>query len=99
MNTIKTRLQVSILILLGVFLLLLSRTPGTSANSGYAIEWFDVHSSAVLSGDGFRLMGTAGQAETEVMREGTYKLGSGFWADPNAQGLYQVFLPVILRNP
>ena len=68
------------------------------SGSGYTIDWFEVNSGAVLTGGDFRLTGVAGQPDVGAARGGTYKLGGGFLAYPNAQIEHQIFLPLVLRN-
>lgn len=91
--------RVLLLVLIGVLLFIVVNSTLASSRSGYAIDWFEINSGAVLVGNGFRLTGIAGQADAGVMNGSSYKLGGGFFAYPSREVLHRVFLPLVLRNP
>jgi hypothetical protein len=94
MNKIRTWL---ILLIVGALALLFTSSTTASSTSGYKIDWFDANSGAVLSGDGFRLFGVAGQANTGTISGGDFRLGSGFLPGLQADESYYVFLPLVVK--
>ena len=79
----------------------LARAPvnGASAlpSAGYDLSWFTIdNGGGMASGEGYTLIGTAGQPEPgAAVRGGGYTLLSGFW--PGAAG-YRVYLPWVLKS-
>jgi hypothetical protein len=66
--------------------------------SAYDLSWWTVDGGGgASSGDGYTLMGTAGQPDAAVLTGGEYALLGGFWGGA-AAGEYRVYLPLMLRN-
>ena len=71
------------------------------ARSGYDLSWWTVDGGGYtfMTGGGYSLGGTAGQADAGLLAGGRYTLGGGFWRGGAVAGsLYEVYLPLVLRR-
>jgi len=71
------------------------------ARSGYDLSWWTVDGGGYtfMTGGGYSLGGTAGQADAGLLTGGRYTLGGGFWRGGAVAGsLYEVYLPLVLRR-
>lgn len=90
----KMRLWLSLIFVL----VTLGSTAAAMAGSGgpYEVTWSTIDGGGGSSmGGGYRLEGTAGQADFGAMVGGEYRLEGGFWGG-GAVG-YRVYLPVVMR--
>jgi hypothetical protein len=89
-------------ILLLVGLLLVVGGGRATTDGPYDLSWFtlDGGGATTLSGGGYTLGATAGQADAAVMAGGRYKVAGGFWAGGAVapQPEYWIYLPVVARN-
>ena len=87
------------LILAGVLVLLAVGAAGARAQTGggYDLTWWTVDGGGgTLSGGGYTLMGTVGQADAgPALAGGGYALEGGFWA---GAARYRVYLPLVVRG-
>ena len=66
-------------------------------HAGYSISrWTVQGGGGSTGGDGYRLMGTAGQSDAGVLGGGGYILGGGFWG--GTARLRAIYLPLVLRS-
>jgi hypothetical protein len=88
---------------LGALVLLVAGGVWAATGGPYDVSWFTVDGGGAFSaGTGYRLGGTAGQADAGVLAGGGYTLAGGFWAGgvaapppPLEHGLY---LPLVVRG-
>jgi hypothetical protein len=72
-----------------------------SPQQTYDLSWHTVDGGGATwsSGGTYSLGGTVGQPDAGNLAGGSYTLGGGFWqGGPVAQGMYQVYLPLVLRS-
>ena len=88
--------------LLVVCLLLLAASAVLAqSGGGYDLSWSTVDGGGQTfsTGGNYSLGGTAGQPDAGLLAGGGYSLVGGFWSGGAPPGnLYQVYLPVVLRN-
>jgi len=68
---------------------------------GYTLDWWTVDSGGgTISGDGYTLVGTAGQPDAAAaLVGGGYLLSGGVWGGAASDtGPRRVYLPVVLRE-
>ena len=88
------------LLLLGLALLLISGVTIVAAepDNGYQIpRWVIGGGGGKSAAGGYALVGTAGQPLTDVGSGAGYEICSGFWCGAGGL-LYEVYLPLVLRN-
>jgi hypothetical protein len=89
----KRRRPLLLLLALGVGLALVSSAV-SAQSGGYQLDWWTADGGGgALSGTGYTLSGTAGQADAGTLSGGDYKLTGGFWGE----ALASIYLPLILR--
>jgi hypothetical protein len=103
--SVRRWLAIGAALVLAAFLLLAAAgmpaasLAGTPLAEGYDLSWWTVDGGgAMLSGSGgYRLAGTAGQAEAGLLVGGTYRLGGGFWGGGPLTKTYEIYLPLVMR--
>jgi hypothetical protein len=84
-----------LLALLFIVVAALPAAAGVLAQGDYDLTWWTADGSGGAgSGDGYTLVGTAGQADAATWSDGEYTLQGGFWPADTA---YALFLPLILK--
>jgi len=71
------------------------------ADADYDLSWWTVDGGGYtfLTGGGFSLGGTAGQADAGLLAGERYTLGGGFWrGGVVVDGVHRVYLPLVLRS-
>ena len=65
---------------------------------GYDLSWWTVDGGGQTfsTGGGYSLGGTIGQPDAGLLAGTGYRLGGGFWS--GAAAVYDVYLPVVMRN-
>jgi len=91
------------LLLAGCCVLLLAAAvvPLALAQTGYDLSWWTVDGggATLITGEGYRLSGTAGQPDAGALEGGGYTLGGGFWRGGQAsEQSYEILLPLVLRG-
>lgn len=92
-------------LLLATIVCLLALAVPALAQGGYSVGWWSADGGGgVVTGNGYALSGTVGQAEagTPSMSGGTYAVANGYWAKTDgASGAADSFmyLPVIEGAP
>jgi hypothetical protein len=67
------------------------------SGGGYDLAWWTVDGGgSAAEGGGYRLVGTAGQPDAQVVSGGGYSMAGGLWV--GGEGVYQIYLPIVLRN-
>jgi hypothetical protein len=89
-------------LLLGACCMALAAVPVVVAQTGsdYDLSWWtlDGGGDTLITGEGYRLSGTAGQPDAGVLSGGGYTLGGGFWRGGAVSGQFcYVYLPLVLR--
>jgi len=82
-------------------LLVAAVVPLALAQTGYDLSWWTVDGGGamLITGEGYRLSGTAGQPDAGALEGGGYTLGGGFWRGGEVSGqFYEIFLPLVLRG-
>ena len=80
---------------------LLALAVGALATDRYDLSWWTVDGGGYtfMSGGGFSLGGTAGQADAGLLAGERYTLGGGFWrGGVVVDGVHRVYLPLVLRS-
>jgi hypothetical protein len=84
--------------LMVLFLLLLAGAVWAGNSANYALDWHVLSGGGgPASAGGVTLNGTLGQTAIGPSAGGGVTLGAGFWYGLG-QGLYRVYLPVVLRD-
>ena len=87
--------------LLAVSLLAVAQDGRQTPGADYDLSWWTVDGggSTFMTGSGFSLGGTAGQADAGVLTGEGYTLGGGFWrGGAVVGGMYRVYLPLVVRG-
>jgi len=87
--------------LLAVSLLAVAQDGRQTPGADYDLSWWTVDGGGYtfMTGGGFSLGGTAGQADAGLLTGGRYTLGGGFWRGGAVAGsVYEVYLPLVLRR-
>ena len=90
--------RLGVLVLVAALLLITGGV--TLAQGGYDLSWWTADGGGYTfsTGPGYSLGGTAGQLDAGVLTGSGYILTGGFWSGGAVTGVYQVYLPVILRT-
>ena len=93
----------TILILFVTIVLFLSVTVALAqSGGGYDLSWSSVDGGGYTfsAGGNYALGGTIGQPDAGLLSGGSYTLGGGFWGGGAAAagGMYEIYLPLVLRN-
>jgi hypothetical protein len=94
------RLGVWLLLAACCVVLVAAVVPMTLAQTGYDLSWWTVDGggATLITGEGYRLSGTAGQPDAGVLAGGGYALLGGFWRGGKVGGQsYVVYLPLVMR--
>ena len=89
-----------VLLLVGALLLAASAL-AQSPQQTYDLSWHTVDGGGHTrsSGGSYTLGGTIGQPDAGGLAGGAYTLGGGFWhGGALAEVLYEIYLPLVLRN-
>ncbi|MFL7793758.1 MAG: hypothetical protein AB8I69_16565 [Anaerolineae bacterium] len=83
-----------------ILLLLVSATAAATApDADYDLSWWTVDGggdTALSTGGGYTLGGTAGQPDAGVLTGDGYTLDGGFWGGASVE--CRVYLPLVVRN-
>jgi hypothetical protein len=95
----KTRvLRIGLLALLLLLMSLLAGAVWAGSSDGPAVDWEVLSGGgAPAAAGGVTLNGTLGQTAIGLSSAGTRVLGAGFWYAAG-KGVYDIYLPVVLRN-
>jgi hypothetical protein len=83
-----------------VLVLSLIFTGAAHAVTGYDLSWWTVdNGGGAITGNGYSLNGTIGQADAGATMSGSaYRLAGGFWAQVAPGGVeHPLFLPLVIR--
>lgn len=92
------RQMIVLFVAISALLLLMGAAAG--AQGGYDLAWWSVDGGGVTfsTGGGYTLGSTTGQADAGVLAGGGYTLTGGFWGGTATGGVYEVFLPLVVRG-
>ena len=77
--------------------LLVALTALAQTGGSFDLTWFTVDSGGGASGGGgYTASGSIGQPDAAILAGGGYTLVGGFWG--GAPSLYNIYLPLVLRN-
>ncbi|NUQ37468.1 MAG: hypothetical protein HUU23_06640 [Caldilineales bacterium] len=92
--------KLSRMLLTALAALLFAAAAWAQSGQGYNLTWWTVDGGGeVVSGKGYTLLGTAGQAEAGPALSGSgYTLSSGFWVGDAAAPAFHTYLPGVRRG-
>ena len=88
-------------LLAACLLLVFSSVALAQSGGGYDLTWSTVDGGGYTFSTGgvYTLGGTAGQPDAGLLAGGGYTLAGGFWGGGAVAGsVYEVYLPLVLRN-
>jgi len=93
-------MKATLLVFVMIIALLGSSVALAQPGSGYDLSWWTVDGGGgTLSGGGYSLTGTLGQAEAgAALSGGGYTLVGGFWPG-SSDARYKIYLSLIMRSP
>ena len=86
-------------LLIAILLLPVAAGALAQTGGGYDLTWNTVDGGGATfsTGGGYTLGSTAGQADAGVLAGGGYMLAGGFWGGAATGGVYEIFLPLVVR--